>query len=253
MVSQSGPQEVKKPDTENGKDIENVLSKARRMIGLSPISEESVQYFLKDDIENKEEALAKAEVEAVKEYMEHFLKYSKESVDTLDIVTTHRSSKKEMETVYVTFGDEQPVKAIYRRAAMCRNEEMKLVTYIPPQIYKRYAKVEEICAQKRSNDREVKTQIRLGQSDLILLTKKRGDKYWEDVPLESLGGIPNIESNLDWSPGRKLKEKITDSPPKHVRPSTSNKRKNPPSPGNLDTPALGKKTDEGSFVSTDGI
>jgi len=50
----------------------------------------------------------------------------------------------------------------------------------------------------------LKTQLRLGYSDLVLMVKEKGDKEWTNEKLDAMGPIPDADFNKYW-PNKKLR------------------------------------------------
>ena len=57
-----------------------------------------------------------------------------------------------------------------------QNEEVKVSNFIPPQLFKRFNTLSQLTFKARKENTELKTQIRLGERDLILLMKMKGDR-----------------------------------------------------------------------------
>ena len=69
-----------------------------------------------------------------------------------------------------------------------------MAQFIPPQLFRRHNELSRLTFIKRKEDEKLKTQIRLGENDLILLTKDREEKDWtEKKDLECYGEIPDPE------------------------------------------------------------
>ena len=74
--------------------------------------------------------------------------------------------------------------------------------FIPPQYHERFIALNRICSQRRSDNAELKTQIRFGQDDLIVLTKIKGsEEPYKIVNLREFAGdefLPEFDMSLKW-------------------------------------------------------
>ena len=130
---------------------------------------------------------------AVKEYLANFLKYSKQAIEELEIVST-QVSKGVKNTLYVTLESESMVKAIYKRASLVRNPDIKITNKIPSKIYDRYISLQQICKTEREQDPNLRTQVGIGQDDLLLYKKNIGERFYKRCPLPSNIPQPNVAS-----------------------------------------------------------
>ena len=83
--------------------------------------------------------------------------------------------------------------------AQVRNDDVKVSQFIPPQFFKRNNELSRLTfIQRKENDR-LKTQIRLGESDLMLLTRDKEEKDWnEEKNLNIYGDFPDPEWFKMW-------------------------------------------------------
>ena len=80
-----------------------------------------------------------------------------------------------------------------------KNENVKVSQFIPPQLFRRNNELSRLTFLKRKDNEKLKTQIRLGKSDLILLVKDREEKDWrEQKDLQCFGQIPDPEWFKIW-------------------------------------------------------
>lgn len=206
--------------------VNKLFESARKIIGLSPITEDTISWFMENEDLPKEEA----EKAAVREYLQLNLQYSNESISCANIIRTRQSSKKELETVYVTFDSEQAVQGIYRRSSIVKNSSVKLTQYIPPQLYTRYIKLEEYCAKMREKEENIRTRVKLGENDFMIQIKKAGTKYWKttEVPRELL--LPEVDFTVEWNHARNEVPTKSTSPPKYIRRTLKRKERPSTSP-----------------------
>ena len=153
---------------------------------------------------------------AVKAHLADFYEYDQRKLDELNILETKITNKDEV--VYIAVEKERDIKDIYLRKAECRNENAVVKKFIPPQFWERFSAMNRICAQRRAEDSDLKTQIRFGLRDLILLTKVKGIeepfKKVEGKEFEDFIGrqnLPVFDLSIKWKvqedrpPRRKIK------------------------------------------------
>ena len=141
--------------------------KARRMAGIGPISSQEI-----DRQKLKTRNYEQAKSWAVKAHLEKHYRYDLEELKNLEILETKRNAKEEI--IYIAVADERDIKDIYSRKAECRSDDTIVRSFIPPQYWDRFAALNRICTQRRTQDALLKTQIRFGTRDLIVLTKEKG-------------------------------------------------------------------------------
>ena len=89
-----------------------------------------------------------------------------------------------------------------------KNEDIKVSSFIPPQLFKRYNAFSHFTYKARQSNKDLKTQIRLGDKDIILLLKMKGEKDWTTKDISFFGELPEIESYKNW-PSRPMPEIIS--------------------------------------------
>ena len=108
------------------------------------------------------------------------------------------------------------IRELYSRKAESRNDNLTIRNYVPPNFHERFMFLNKICAEKRAENPQLKTQIRFGKKDVEIYTKLRGDDHgFKKVPLEDFTDpkmIPKFDAKIKW---RRYKDKI---------PRISNKR-----------------------------
>ena len=103
------------------------------------------------------------------------------------------------DTIYIHCKTEKAVQYIHRKKAKVDNTEIKTKPFIPPQLYGRYEDLSKHTYEARKENELLKTQIRLGEDDLILLVKHKGDRDWEVEPnMSILGPIREPEWHRLW-------------------------------------------------------
>ena len=69
---------------------------------------------------------------------------------------------------------------------------MRLVTYIPPELWERKVALDQLLKLERVNQPNLRTQVRLGVEDLQLYTKFNGEPLWQATPATAYGELPAI-------------------------------------------------------------
>ena len=202
--------------------------KARRMAGLGPISDHDIEVQMK-----KTRNYSQAKTWAVKAHLAQHYRYNQQELDALDILETKHTNKDDI--VYIATANEMDIKDIYSRKAECRSDDTTVKIFIPPQFYSRFTALNRICADKRSRDESLKTQIRFGERDLIILTKEKGSQepyYTEYLDAFTEGEeLPDVDMSIKW----RFHE---DRPPRRRVASPH------PSPATPTSPANGQPRDE---------
>ena len=80
---------------------------------------------------------------------------------------------------------------------------------------------------RREEDPTLRTQVRLGKSDFILLVKKQGDPYYKEIKNNSFGDLPgfNFELDLNLTPSSSKGRPSFDTEDEVEEESKSRKRK----------------------------
>ena len=141
--------------------------KASKMIGIGPLGEETIKHFA-----TKTGDLEKARTQAAREFLNFHLAFNKEELDNMDI----RETKFKKDTIYLALGNMDLLKEIYIRKAESHNDDIFLRNYIPPSFYEIYMAVSNICSERRTQDKTLKTQMRFGPKDIEILVKTKGGK-----------------------------------------------------------------------------
>ena len=172
QINRSEKNKLKKSKQKKKKDdmVANAANKARHIIGLGPISNQSIEFHRKKTGGN----YANAKKEAVKEYLSYFLNFSNEEIEEISIEETAVSSKGD-NTVYVALTNLEDIHEIHVRVANCRNPAIATRNFIPPQFYGMYMHISRACSTLRSENTNLKTQLRFGSRGLELHTKERDE------------------------------------------------------------------------------
>ena len=172
------------------------LRKGKQILGLGPIGQDSIEYYMErgDNFEDAKKA-------AIGEFLNHYLGYSETETEELSIVETQMAGNGD-EIVYAAFENEDDLKEIHYRTADCKNKDIELRTFIPPQLYERFIHLNKVCKDMREKNKELKTQIRFGLKDVEVFLKTKGSQEpYEKVPLEDITDttkIPVFNHKLKW-------------------------------------------------------
>ncbi len=146
---------------------------------------------------NKDPAMKSALSNAVSEFLCAELMMDTAVVESLNIKDIFLP-RNPNGVVYIRLPGIAKVNLIYSHAKHMNNNSMfgrpELVKYIPPQLYPRYAALEREARDIRYRNPPMSTNIRIGDSDLVLKVKPKGDVTpWRDVEDSELpGDLPPI-------------------------------------------------------------
>ena len=101
--------------------------------------------------------------------------------------------------VYIHFNSEKSANYHYRKNAKISNEKLKMTPFIPPLLFNKFVDLSKNTFNERKCNPNLKTQIRVGNENLIILVKNKGDKEWELEPnLEAMGDIAEPQWHKVW-------------------------------------------------------
>ena len=181
---------------------EDILAEARKVIGLYPVKPRHILKWntneyspCEDDIPSLEEERRQAAL-----YFLHLeLKFTcKDPFQTKWSPTSN--------TLWVTFDSETIVNTLYMAQSKLGNNNIKLLKFTPPWIYNRNRELEILCRKARETDTLLRTKISLGHTDLVLKIKRKGERFYKTIAVDSFGPLPPLEfqRNIPLSPGSPL-------------------------------------------------
>ena len=186
---------------------EKTARKAHHMIGLGPVRQSSIDFFL---VATADYTLAKEM--AIREFLVEYLQFTEQEVED-DFMILDTMIAKEKDNVYVTFADHSNIHDIQSRITEVRLDEVSTRVYVPPQYWAKYTHLSNYCKTLRSENKDIKTIIRFAEKDLEVLTKNRNhDDHYKIIPLEEiekLDKIPKFDHSIKW------KHRV-DKPPKSI-------------------------------------
>ena len=78
--------------------------------------------------------------------------------------------------INVAMATEDKIRELYTRKAELKNEDIVLRSYIPPNFHRRFMYLNSVCADRRSEDPTLKTQLRFGEKDVEIYVKTKGEE-----------------------------------------------------------------------------
>ena len=194
----------KKEEKENNKnsdlneDTKNQIKEGRMKIGIYPFTLSDITNVLDkdmdltdvpDEIIYKDPTFGNARVTAaIRKIEEHF--FFKEG--ELSLNDAKMANNPYSKILWLTM-DEMDVKKIYLRASQVRSKSLFTRDYTPQCVWFRKNKIIDHFKELRKHN-NIRYQIRLGEEDLIVLTKVIGESNWSEVDINSLKNIPNIQT-----------------------------------------------------------
>jgi hypothetical protein len=121
--------------------------------------------------------------------MEMKMNIDKEEMRIVRIFSPRRENS---ETLYVEFTIREDVRKIYRRAAVIKNRKANLSNFIPPELFDRLRVAENQCYRWRREEEGWKTKIVMGEEDIVVMRKRRGDSRFKEVDMRYIEELPNM-------------------------------------------------------------
>ena len=176
--------------------VVDTLKKANHIIGLGNISKKNIDHFTKEG-----KTFSEAKIEAVKEFLKYVLGFTEKDINEMRIAETQIAANDDL--VYVAFEEVEDIKDIRRRVIDCSDTETKIRDFIPPQIYERVKYLNKICADMRTSNNLLKTQIRLGAKDVEVFFKEKGsEEPYRKVALQDIVDtklLPKFDHQIKWT------------------------------------------------------
>ena len=139
---------------------------------------------------------------AAQEYLRVHLRFDENEIEEMIISDTQISAKGE-NMMYIVMPDERHIKDVRARFAQCRDSDLQIQDFIPPQIYKRYISLSRYAKDQRDSQCDLKTQIRYGIKDIELWTKVRGsDDRFSQMKMEDIEmteQLPKFDHSVKWT------------------------------------------------------
>ena len=164
-------EKLKKQNEKKRRRREEVLRKTQNMIGLGPISGETLEKHIKKAKNDFE----KAKRETVREHLVKYYKFNSEEFEQLEIQETKYIEKGDG-IIYIAVADKNNIRDIYRRKAECKREEAILKSFVPPQIFKRFVALNKICGERRASDRTTQNTSKIRSEGHRDMDERKGDR-----------------------------------------------------------------------------
>ena len=194
-------------DVTNGdyRRVLDICSKARRIIGFTPIEPRMLDMQMKSyGAKTMEEAM----LMEVQSYLKCEMKVRPSEVEKLEIVRIFPPAKENWDTLYVEFGNEYEVDKIFRHTRVMVKDDHKVVRWFPKEIFERFQSLDFISFNMREESKKkgvkLRTRVRVGKDDLEFSTKTDNGR-WLHQPLPN--GLPKIDLQARGRPS------LTSSPP----------------------------------------
>ena len=102
-------------------------------------------------------------------------------------------------------------------------EGVQILTYYPRHLFTRKRNLDILCKRYCEQNPMMRTQIRLGIFDLTLFTKQTNERFWQQIPVNSLGdlNIKPAQSPMRMPPMRMSPMRVS---PKILSPKRLSKR-----------------------------
>ena len=215
----------------------DIFFNSRRKLGLYPIKAKHILTWFDGDYFPSEDEIDNLDRErdlAARDFLKNELKWTHD---------THFTTKYSIERriLWLTFDDENIVKALRVSQAQLERNNIRLLDYTPPWAHERKKTLEIKCRLKREENLALRTQVRLGKSNFILMVKNQGDSYYKEININSFEELPdfNFELDLNLTPTSPPGRPSFNSDDEEESDKRSRKRKNR-SPNNSPPPQTRK-------------
>ena len=174
-------------DTTGKNVITGIVRAAKRVLGLSPITNDHIEqakseYTIIDEDE--------AKIAAIKDVLYFEMKIPESKIKSLKITRVFRSTT-HPDRLYAEFEEESVVHYIYSFARFL-SHGIHLHMYIPHSFFQRYLAIKNIEYPIRKAPGNIKTKIKFGIDDLFLIKRDPTDPHWITVPL-CLDALPPVD------------------------------------------------------------
>ena len=104
--------------------------------------------------------------------------------------------------LYLVLDSPNKIRDIRRWVADCQNPAIKTCDYIPPLFFYRYSALSKHASEMRQENKELKTQIRFVDQDIVLFTKEKGTdnpfKMADMSEIEKHVRLPPPDHSVSW-------------------------------------------------------
>ena len=101
------------------------------------------------------------------------------------IEETKMSANSKNGIMWIKIGDINRIKVLSQIGKLARNKKLniRLITKIPHQFWERNRCLENLCFKERERNPKLRTQIRLGKTDIELFTKFKDEIFWRNTDI----------------------------------------------------------------------
>ena len=119
---------IKSNDNVKTSEISEAISIAKCKVGIKPITLDDIDRIANKCKLNGYDALK----ESVKEFLRDELKFDNEEIEMLKDFKVKRKDTDDNDKVYVILENEELAEYMYRKAAVCKNDNVTIFPFIPP-------------------------------------------------------------------------------------------------------------------------
>ena len=194
---------------------------AKKILGFSKITSHHLEQAIEEHGLDTGDSEA-AKVCAVKDFLYYEMKIPVAEVAGMKVVRTFRPAKQpESLRLYAEFADETSIHLINRYVRNLQPDS-NVDIWIPPSLYQRFRDFDTAAYKLRNGPGNVKTKVKYGDSDFILLKKSSSTEPWTNVIPENLSPYnPNPPSFLNPSGSPPIGRNSRDKKRKTLSPTTS--------------------------------
>ena len=120
----------------------------------------------------------------IKSYLKCELKMLPSEIEKLNITRIFPPAKQDWNVLYVEFGNEFEVDTIFSYTKNMTKKDHRVIHWIPKQMYARFRAVESLAYTIRKEE-GLKTRVKIGKTDFLLLTRDPSSPVWSRRQLPS--------------------------------------------------------------------
>jgi len=132
-----------------------------------------------------------AEKRTAYEFVSHYLGMG------LDPASIEKSKLGKKNTLYIQLVVRETALELLKRGGLARkkNDDIKVTNLIPPQVFDRYLAALDYCKQCKDIDPGLIMTVRLGETDVRIMSKTESENDWRT---EVLPDLPSFNNNIFW-------------------------------------------------------
>ena len=198
----------------------NAVQAAKKILGFSKITSHHLQQAIEEHGLDPGDNEA-AKVCAVYDFLYYEMKVPADEVKRMKVIRTFRPAKQPESTrLYAEFAEESSILLINRYVRNLQPDS-NVDIWVPPSLYQRFRDFDTAAYKLRTGPDNVKTKVKYGDSDFILIKKSPFSHSWTSVIPDNLSPYnPNPPSFLNPSGSPPLGRNSRDKKRKTLSPST---------------------------------